>query len=128
MKVSKVKYSELINNIGFTLKRAKENAYKAINSELIKANWDIGRHIVEYEQDGKPMMMKSSLGITGVDARQTAMAKTVGLPLAVTCKLFMENRFNKRGLLIPTDQEVYDQVLPELEQLGIVFQETTHPA
>jgi saccharopine dehydrogenase (NADP+, L-glutamate forming) len=86
------------------------------------------QHIVEYEQDGKPMMMKSSLGITGVDARQTAMAKTVGLPLAVTCKLFMENRFNKRGLLIPTDQEVYDQVLPELEQLGIVFQETTHPA
>ena len=53
MKVSKNKYSELLDNIGSTLQKARENAIKAINTELVKANWEIGRHIVEYEQHGK---------------------------------------------------------------------------
>jgi hypothetical protein len=33
--------------------RARENAVRAVNNELVKANWEIGRHIVEFEQDGK---------------------------------------------------------------------------
>ncbi len=49
----KTKYKELLDNIGATLQKAKENAIKAINTELVKANWEIGRHIVEYEQHGK---------------------------------------------------------------------------
>lgn len=53
MKLTKSKYSELINNIGSTLQRARENAVKAINTELIFAYWNIGRYIVEYEQAGK---------------------------------------------------------------------------
>ncbi len=53
MKVSKAKYSELLDNIGSTLQRARENAAKAVNSELVKANWEIGQYIVEYEQHGK---------------------------------------------------------------------------
>jgi predicted nuclease of restriction endonuclease-like (RecB) superfamily len=47
------KYSQLLDNIGSALQRARENAVKAINTELIKANWEIGRHIVEFEQHGK---------------------------------------------------------------------------
>jgi hypothetical protein len=46
-------YNQLINNITNLVQRAKENAFKAINNELIKANWEIGRYIVEYEQNGK---------------------------------------------------------------------------
>lgn len=53
MKPSKNEYSELIENIGSTLLKAKENAVKAINTELVHANWEIGRHIVEFEQHGK---------------------------------------------------------------------------
>lgn len=53
MKLTKVKYNELLDNIGSTLQKARENAIKAINTELVKANWEIGRHIVEYEQHGK---------------------------------------------------------------------------
>ena len=53
MKLSRHKYNELLDNIGSTLKIARENAIKAINTELVKANWEIGRHIVEYEQQGK---------------------------------------------------------------------------
>jgi len=53
MKPSKNKYNELLDNIGSTLQKARENAIKAINTELVKANWEIGRHIVEFEQHGK---------------------------------------------------------------------------
>ena len=46
-------YEKLLTDIGATLQQARENASKAINTELVKANWQIGRHIVEFEQDGK---------------------------------------------------------------------------
>ena len=53
MKPASNKYSQLLDNIGSTLQKARENAIKAINTELVKANWEIGRHIVEFEQQGK---------------------------------------------------------------------------
>lgn len=53
MKLTQQKYTELIDNIGTTLQRAKENAIRAVNTELVKANWEIGKHIVEFEQNGK---------------------------------------------------------------------------
>lgn len=53
MKIMKDKYSELLTNIGLTLQTARMNAIKVINSELVKANWEIGRHIVEFEQHGE---------------------------------------------------------------------------
>jgi predicted nuclease of restriction endonuclease-like (RecB) superfamily len=53
MNISIQKYTELVDSIGSTLKRARENAIQAINAELVKANWEIGRHIVEFEQEGK---------------------------------------------------------------------------
>lgn len=46
-------YNQLISDIGRTLQSAKENAYKAINRELVKANWEIGRYIVDFEQKGE---------------------------------------------------------------------------
>lgn len=46
-------YKKLIDDIGSTLERTRENAFKAINRELVVANWEIGKHIVEFEQKGK---------------------------------------------------------------------------
>ncbi|AHF16749.1 PDDEXK nuclease domain-containing protein [Niabella soli] len=53
MKPAAVKYNQLLDNIGLTIEQARQNAFKAVNTGLIKANWEIGRHIVEYEQRGK---------------------------------------------------------------------------
>lgn len=53
MKPSSNQYTQLLDNIGLTLQKARENAIKAINTELVKANWEIGRHIVQFEQQGK---------------------------------------------------------------------------
>ena len=53
MNVTKKKYIKLVSDMGVTLQRARQNAYKAVNAELVKANWEIGKHIVEFEQEGK---------------------------------------------------------------------------
>ncbi len=53
MELSEDKYSELLSSIAITLQQARANAVKAINAELVKANWEIGRNIVEFEQFGQ---------------------------------------------------------------------------
>ncbi|MEO7483117.1 MAG: PDDEXK nuclease domain-containing protein [Ferruginibacter sp.] len=50
---AKPKYEKLLDDIGFTIATAREHAAKIINRELVKANWEIGRHIVKYEQGGE---------------------------------------------------------------------------
>ena len=49
---AKTNYTRLLKDIGLTIETARQNAIKAINTELVKANWEIGRHIVEFEQQG----------------------------------------------------------------------------
>jgi len=63
------------------------------------------------------------LTATGEDETQTAMAKTVGLPLAIACKLLLEGKFLSRGVAIPTQKEIYEPVLSELRNLGIRLEE-----
>ncbi len=53
MELSKNSYDVLLDEIGTTLILARTNAVCAINTELVIANWKIGRHIVEFEQHGK---------------------------------------------------------------------------
>jgi hypothetical protein len=53
MKPTVKKYNQLLYNIGSMLQKARESAIKAINTELVIANWEIGRHIVEFEQHGR---------------------------------------------------------------------------
>ena len=53
MKPTVKKYNQLLESIGLTIERSRHNAVKAINTELVKSNWEIGRHIVEYEQHGQ---------------------------------------------------------------------------
>lgn len=54
MKSVKVKpnYNKLLADIGLAIESARQNAIKVVNTELVKANWEIGRHIVEFEQQG----------------------------------------------------------------------------
>ena len=47
------KYLQLVNAIGSAIESARNRAFKAINTELLNANWEIGKYIVEYEQHGR---------------------------------------------------------------------------
>jgi saccharopine dehydrogenase-like NADP-dependent oxidoreductase len=67
--------------------------------------------------------IRSSLVVKGEDNRYTAMAKTVGLPLAIAAKLILNGRLTLTGLQIPTSKEIYYPVLKELAEYGISFHE-----
>lgn len=45
-------YQKLVDSIGTTIESARQRAVQAVNNELLKANWEIGKYIVEYEQHG----------------------------------------------------------------------------
>ena len=52
-------YKSLIQEIGELLKAGRQQAGRAINAVLVQTYWQIGRHIVEFEQGGNE---KSSYG------------------------------------------------------------------
>jgi saccharopine dehydrogenase-like NADP-dependent oxidoreductase len=81
-------------------------------------------HEIEYSLNGKTSTINSSLVVKGEDSLRTAMAKTVGLPLGIAAKLILEEKIKLKGLHIPTRKEIYEPVLEELKQHGIVFNET----
>ena len=45
-------YVRLVSQISGLWEKAKEKAVFAVNTELLKASWETGRYIVEYEQHG----------------------------------------------------------------------------
>lgn len=67
--------------------------------------------------------IESSFSLTG-EAHETAMAKTVGLPLAIAAKLLLTNAITARGVVVPVNEAVYVPILKELETLGVKFRET----
>ncbi len=52
MIVKDSEYVRLVSLISETWEKAKGNAALAVNTELLEANWQTGRYIVEYEQGG----------------------------------------------------------------------------
>jgi hypothetical protein len=63
------------------------------------------------------------MAVKGEDAINTAMSKTVGLPLAVSALLILQGKMAPKGVLIPTDKSIYEPVLEALESHGITFNE-----
>ena len=82
-------------------------------------------HEFEYELEGKHQSLKSCLVVKGENSLQTAMAKTVGLPLGIAAKLILNDSLKLKGLHIPTAKEIYEPVLTELENAGIRFDEVS---
>ena len=80
-------------------------------------------HRFVYEHEGRKKEIQTSLVTQGYDAIHTAMAKTVGLPLAIATKLFIQGKIKERGVVIPTIKEIYEPVLKELKTMSIDFVE-----
>ena len=74
--------------------------------------------------EGRSKALISSLVVKGEDSVYTAMAKTVGLPLAIATKLILNGKVNRTGVHIPVHKEIYEPILNELKTLGIDFVET----
>jgi saccharopine dehydrogenase (NADP+, L-glutamate forming) len=80
-------------------------------------------HRFKYFQNGKENEIQAWLTAKGEDEVQTAMAKTVGLPLAIACKLLLQGKLKSRGVVIPLQPEMYMPILSELKTLGIGLEE-----
>ncbi len=52
MNIEIEKYNQLLINIGLSLEKGRLNIAKVINNELLLTKWEIGKHIVEFEQHG----------------------------------------------------------------------------
>ena len=78
-------------------------------------------HEIEYLKDNRKHSINSSLVVKGENGVRTAMAKTVGLPLAIACKLILQEKIKISGLHIPVVPEIYEPVLDELKEYGISF-------
>ncbi|MFZ4413070.1 MAG: saccharopine dehydrogenase family protein [Bacteroidales bacterium] len=79
------------------------------------------QHQFEYEKSGKRFRITSSLVVIGIDTVHTAMAITVGTPLAIATKLLLTGQINVTGVHIPVKKELYEPILAELESYGIKF-------
>jgi len=78
-------------------------------------------HQITYVEEGITKRLQSSLVYIGKDAEHTAMATTVGLPVAMVTKMILNGQINRRGVLMPKFPEIYNPILAELEKYGVEF-------
>jgi saccharopine dehydrogenase-like NADP-dependent oxidoreductase len=85
------------------------------------------QHLFGFEIDGKKHQIESSLIVEGENQTYTAMAKTVGLPMAIAALNILNGGIKTPGVQIPISKEVYEPILNELEKYGIKFTEKEVP-
>ncbi|TAH20142.1 MAG: saccharopine dehydrogenase [Cytophagales bacterium] len=103
----------------------------AILQQLLERKWKLEegdkdmivmQHIFDYESvTGKKCTLTSSLVVKGENEQDTAMAKTVGLPLGIAAKLLLQGKIDLTGVLMPVHPQIYTPILQELEAYGIRF-------
>jgi saccharopine dehydrogenase-like NADP-dependent oxidoreductase len=127
--LSKIEWLEVLTDRKIRLKDATP---AQILQDLLEEKWllkendkdmIVMQHEFEYSLKGQTKKITSSLVVKGEDQTYTAMAKTVGLPLAISAKLILQGKIKARGVVIPTTKEIYEPVLAELETLGVKFVE-----
>lgn len=87
----------------------------------------IMHHKFGYEINGKKKQIESSLVSIGENQTYTAMAKTVGLPVAIAALKILNGEITTPGVQRPITKEVYNPILKELEEYGIIFNEKHVP-
>ena len=84
-------------------------------------------HKFGYEWNGITSQIDSKMVCIGDDQMYTAMAKTVGLPVAMATLLILNGKIQTSGVQLPIQKEVYEPILKELESYGVVFNEQAMP-
>jgi len=84
-------------------------------------------HKFGYILNGKKQQIDSKMVCIGDDQTYTAMAKTVGLPVAMATLLILNGKITTPGVQLPIKKEVYQPILKELEEYGVVFNEQNMP-
>ena len=107
-----------------------------ILEKILKDSWTLKeedkdmivmQHLFGYELNGEKHQIESSMVCLGDNQTYTAMAKTVGLPVAIATLKILNGEITTSGVQIPIKKEVYEPILKELEENGIVFKEKHVP-
>lgn len=109
----------------------KENGTPAeLLQEILEAHWALSPeekdmvvmyHKFGYESQGTMKQIDAHMVVEGVSKTHTAMAKTVGLPLAMSALLILNKKIVKPGVRIPIDKEIYQPVLALLRKEKVSF-------
>jgi predicted nuclease of restriction endonuclease-like (RecB) superfamily len=83
-------YNDLINQIGDLLAKGREQAGRAVNTILVQTYWQIGRHIVEFEQGGKE---KAEYGTFLFEQLSKDLSKHYGKGFSRSNLLYMRKLF-----------------------------------
>lgn len=126
-----------LNIFSPTKKVTLKNATPAqILEKILKDSWTLKeddkdmivmQHLFGYELNGKKHQIESSMVCIGDNQTYTAMAKTVGLPVAIATLKILNKEIKTPGVQIPINKEVYEPILKELEENGIIFTEKNMP-
>jgi saccharopine dehydrogenase-like NADP-dependent oxidoreductase len=106
------------------LQKILENSWtlKEVEKDMI-----VMYHKFGYELHGEKKQIDSKLVVTGENQTFTAMAKTVGLPVAMAALKILNRKITTPGVQIPISKEVYEPILAELELYGVNFKEYEVP-
>jgi hypothetical protein len=63
----------------------------------------------------------------GRNSDDTAMARTVGLPVAIATRNILNGNIKTPGVQIPISKEIYEPMLAELAENDIMFTERKVP-
>lgn len=80
-------------------------------------------HKFGYLQNGEHKQIDATMVNIGEDQIETAMARTVGLPVAMATLRILNGEITTPGVQLPITKEVYEPILKELEEYGITFKE-----
>lgn len=129
---------DLIEWLGLFSDEKIKNIIKGTSGQILQAvieeKWKmeaddkdmiVMHHEFEYGRKNLDAKLSSTLIVKGEDKTYTAMAKTVGLPMAIFTKMFLTGKVkNLVGVQIPVMKDVYKPILKELTEFGIEFQES----
>lgn len=104
--------------------------------QILEASWTLKTnekdmivmyHKFGYELGGEKKQLDANMVVIGETKTHTAMAKTVGLPVAIATIQILNKKIITPGVQIPISKEVYEPILKELRTLGINFKEYRVP-
>ena len=98
--------------------------------EILENSWSLAAeekdmvvmyHKFGYEIAGERKQTDAHMVVLGASQSHTAMAKTVGLPLAISSLLILNKKITGPGIRIPLDKEIYQPVLKMLAKENVIF-------
>ena len=102
--------------------------------QILKNKWKLKKEDIDmvvmyhsfiYKENNHFKKKESFMKIEGKNNLETAMSKTVGLPIALLIELIIKKNLEFKGVFLPFDEIIYNPLLNKLEDNGITFNHST---